>query len=157
MPGLRIAVFPVVGRVVRAILLAVVARMRRRVLARLAAPDAVPKSLSRLPVAHLARPRAVLTIAAELRQFNEGMKRADPRIGHAVPVVAMFGSDDETAVVDWHAPWLREHVHRLDLRIPRGRGHMLHHVKPISVWATVLSAIAAAPGLAGKPAGLSPG
>jgi pimeloyl-ACP methyl ester carboxylesterase len=155
MPGLRIAVFPGVGRVVRAILPPVLARMRRHVLARLAAPDAVPGTLKRLPIAHVVQPKAVLTIAAELRQFNKGMKRADPKIDATVPVVAMFGTEDHTTQISWHAPWLRERVHRLDVRILRGKGHMLHHVKPVSVWAAVLAGMAAAPGRSLPAASLS--
>jgi pimeloyl-ACP methyl ester carboxylesterase len=154
MPALQIAVFPVVGRAVRAILPPVLTRLRRYVLTKLAAPDAVPGTLTRLPIAHVAQPSAILTTAAELRAFNKGMKRADPKIDAVVPVVAMFGTEDQTAIVGWHAPWLREHVQRLDLRILRGQGHMLHHVKPVSVWAALLAGMADAPRRMGPPARL---
>ena len=123
MPVLRIAVCLLVGKVVRAVL----ACMRGHVLGKLAAPDGISASLSRLPIAHLAKPRAVLTVAAELRQCNEGIKRANPQIGDKVPVVVIFGTEDETAVVEQNAPKLHECVKRIGVRELRGHGRMIHH------------------------------
>ena len=137
MPGLRLAVAPVLGGMVRAVLPALARHLRKPLLRRLTAPNAVPVTMRSLPLAHAARPRAVITTAAELRSFNAGMKRADPRIGPAVPVIALFGARDRTAAPGWHLPWLQGRVARLDVRIVPDAGHMLHHVVPPVVWSAI--------------------
>ncbi len=140
--GLRLAVAPVVGTLVRPAVPWLIAMRQERLLARMAAPNPPPATLRRLPVRHLARPRSLLTLAAELNAFNEGMDRADPRVPDAVPVVALLAQDDGTADPEWHGPWLRDRVARLDLRTHAGIGHMLHHVRPDLAWQAVRDAMA---------------
>jgi pimeloyl-ACP methyl ester carboxylesterase len=140
-PVHRLAVAPVVGALVRPAVPYLLSIMRERFLARLAAPNRPPATLRRLPFRHLARPSALLTLAGELDAFNEGMKRADPRVPPSVPVVAVVGSDDRTADPDWHVPWLRDRVATLDLRTQQGVGHMLHHVCPDVAWTAVRDAM----------------
>jgi pimeloyl-ACP methyl ester carboxylesterase len=140
-PGLRLAVAPVVGRVVRPVIPRLLDAGRGRVLARMAAPNRTPVTLARVPLRHAAGGRAVLSIAAELRSFNAGMCSADPRVGPRVPVVALLGADDRTAKPDWHGPWLRARVANLRITAVRGIGHMLHHVRPDLAWAAVRTAI----------------
>jgi pimeloyl-ACP methyl ester carboxylesterase len=140
-PGLRLTVAPVVGSLVRSAMPVLLSMNRERFLARLAAPNPPTATLRRLPLRHLARPRSLLTLAAELNAFNEGMERADPRVPATVPVVALVAADDRTADPDWHAPWLRDRVARLDLRTHCGIGHMLHHVRPELAWNLVRDAI----------------
>jgi pimeloyl-ACP methyl ester carboxylesterase len=103
-PGLRLAVAPGVGRLVRPLVPPLAALTRRRALRRIAAPNAVPPTLCQLPLRHAARGRALLTVAAELRSFNDGMMRADPRIGPEIPVLALLGGQDPPAIPEWHAP-----------------------------------------------------
>lgn len=142
MPGLRLAVAPAVGPLVRAVLPAAVPLVRQRVLHDLSAPNPVPRSVRALPMRHMVQPKAVKTIAAELRAFNAGMRAADPWVSDAVPVVALFGALDRTAEPDWHRPWLMERVSRLShLTLPEV-GHMLHHLRPDAVWEALLRVMA---------------
>lgn len=136
-PALRLAVAPVVGPIVRPLVPPFLTLTRERLMARLAAPNAAPDTLSRLPVRQLARPCSLLTLAAELNAFNAGMHRAAPHVPCSVPVAALLGADDRTADPDWHGPWLRERVADLDLRRLPGVGHMLHHVRPERAWRTI--------------------
>jgi pimeloyl-ACP methyl ester carboxylesterase len=140
--GLRLAVAPVVGPLLRPVVPYLLAMRRERLLARMAAPNPPPATLRRLPVRHLARPRSLLTLAAELNAFNAGMTRADPRLPATVPVVALLAADDRTADPEWHWPWLRDRVAQLDLRTHAGIGHMLHHVRPDLAWQAVRDAMA---------------
>jgi pimeloyl-ACP methyl ester carboxylesterase len=148
--GLRLATAPVVGSLLRPILPHMMHLARQRVLTRLVAPNPVPPSLRSLPLRHAAQPRAVLSIVAELKAFNQGMLRADPRVGSGIPVVALMGGRDRTAEPDWHGPWLNQRVAGLDLRTQRGVGHLLHHVRPDLAWQAVRDAMARA-GAAAEP------
>lgn len=150
MPGLRLAVAPVVGAVVRPVVPHVLGLARNSVLDHLASPNPVPDSLRRLPLAHAGQPKALLSMSAELHSFNDGMRLADPHVGPDIPVLALLGAQDKTAKPGWHEPWLRSRVARLDVRPQNGVGHMLHHVKPEVAWQTVQDAMAA--GRGSKPA-----
>lgn len=140
-PGLRLAAAPVVGELVRPVVPHIVAFKRDRVLAHLAAPNAVPPTLQRMPITHALQPSALVTIAAELRSFNDGMKDADPHVDAAIPVVAVVGEDDPTAPPHWHLPWLRPRVANLTVHRAPKVGHMLHHVQPDLAWQAVQEAI----------------
>jgi hypothetical protein len=139
--GLRIAVAPVVGPLVRPAVPHLLSITREHFLARLSAPNRPPETLRRLPLGHLAKSGSLLTLAAELKAFNEDIARADPRVPSTVPVVAVFAADDTTADPRWHSPWLRDRVARLDLRTCHGVGHMLHHACPDLAWKAVQDAI----------------
>jgi pimeloyl-ACP methyl ester carboxylesterase len=139
--GLRLVVAPVVGSLVRPAVPHLLSITRERFLARLSAPNPLPETLRRLPLGHLARPGSLLTLAAELNAFNEGIARADPQVPSTVPAVAMLASEDRTADPHWHGPWLRDRVARLDLRTHPGIGHMLHHVCPDLAWKAVQDAM----------------
>ena len=148
-PALRLTVAPVIGRLLRPLLPRLLALARWRFLAGMAAPNRPPASLRRLPVRHMARPRAVLSVAAELEAFNEGMARADPHVPAGVPVVALLGAEDPTADPAWHGPWLRARVADLEMRTVPGVGHMLHHVRPALAWDAVREAMARCPAARG--------
>jgi pimeloyl-ACP methyl ester carboxylesterase len=145
MLGLRAAVLPVLGPIIRyAVLPLALPVMRQRILRAIASPNKVPASLADLPVSHAAQPKAVVTTAAELRQFNAGMRQSFLGRRLTVPVVAIFGEDDQTSVPDWHLPWLRRHVANLDDHVLPRVGHALHHVRPGLVVGAVERVIAAA-------------
>jgi pimeloyl-ACP methyl ester carboxylesterase len=116
---------------------------RHRVLALLSAPNPVPDTLRRLPLGRAAQPMSLLSMTAELRSFNKGMHCSDPRVGPAIPVIALLGRRDRTAVPDWHEPWPRSRVAALEVRAQSGVGHMLHHVRPDLAWQAVQDAFAA--------------
>lgn len=139
MPGLRLALLPGLGGMVSAVFSALPRRLHNPLLRRPTAQNAVPSTQCGLPKAHVAKPRAVQTTATEQRSFDAGMERADPRIGPAIPVIALFGSGDRTAESGWHLPWLRTRVAWLDARVMPGVGHMSHHVLPLAVWSAVQS------------------
>ncbi len=91
MPGLRLAVAAFVGSLVRPAVPRLLGMARNQVLSRLLAPDPVPATLDWLPLKHATRSRALLSMAAELRGFNDGMKRADPRVGAEIPRRGLAG------------------------------------------------------------------
>ncbi len=135
----RQKVLPVIRQLARAIVPPLVGRVRRQDWR-----DRLVHILDRfadVPTAPLADEMAS---SVGLRQFNQGMQRANPWLDQGVPVVALFGANDQMSVPDWHAPWLREHVPTLDLRILPGLGHMLHQKSPLNVWAAVLTGMASA-------------
>jgi pimeloyl-ACP methyl ester carboxylesterase len=140
-PALRLAVAPVVGAFVRPVVPSVLSLARGRLVSRLAAPNPPTMSLRRLPIRHMARPRSILTLADELKAFNAGIEREDPRVPPAVPVTALFGAEDGTADPGWHGPWLADRAFDPDLRIVPGTGHMLHHVRPDLAWLAVRDAL----------------
>lgn len=145
MLGLRAAVMPVLGLVIRyAVLPLALPVLRQRILRAITAPNEVPASLADLPVSHAAQPKAVLTTAIELRHFNAGMRQSVLGRRLTVPVVAIFGEDDQTSVPEWHLPWLRRHVVNLDDHVLPGVGHTLHHVRPGLVVKAVEQVIEAA-------------
>lgn len=131
MPLLRLAVAPVVGTVIRnAIIPVAVKTFREEILQAVFAPGHVPPWLAGFPLSHAARPRAILTTAAELRQFNEGMATADRLIDLKGPVNILFGIRDQTAVPEWHLPWLRARSRRLRVTGVADAGHLVHHAAP---------------------------
>lgn len=131
MPVLRLSVSPVLGRVICGLILPrLVAALRTSLLRRLFAPNAVPPWFERFPLGHAAQSRALLTMAAELRQFNAAMLKAAPLLHVRVPVTALVGAQDRTADPDWHLPWLGDRVHKLDCIRLGHAGHMVHHVAP---------------------------
>ncbi len=134
MPGLRLATAPVIGPPVRRwVVPALLPLVRQRLLAAIAAPAPVPAWLDGFPVSHAARPRAIETIAAELRAFNDGMAPLARVAPLTAPVLAVCGERDGTAEAAWHLPWLRERVVALRVRHVRGAGHGLHHARPALV------------------------
>ncbi len=131
MLGLRAAVMPVLGPVLRHIILPLALPvLRQRILRALTAPNDVPRSLADLPISHAGQSEAILTTAAELRQFNAGMQQTFLGVRLSSPVVAIFGAEDQTSDPDWHLPWLRRHVFDLDYQVLPGIGHAVHHAKP---------------------------
>ncbi len=131
MLGLRAAVMPLLGPVIRyAVLPLALPVLRQRILRAITAPNEVPASLADLPVSHASQPKTVVTTAAELRQFNAGIRKSFLGRRLTVPVIAIFGADDQTSVPDWHLPWLKRHVANLDYHVLPGVGHALHHVTP---------------------------
>lgn len=131
MPLLRLAVAPVVGTVIRnAVIPVAVKTFREEILQTVFATGNVPPWLADFPLSHAARPRAILTTAAELRQFNEGMATADRLIDLKGPVNVLFGKKDRTAVPNWHLPWLRARSRRLRLTGVADAGHLVHHAAP---------------------------
>lgn len=142
MPGLRLATAPVVGGVVRRkVLPAVLPHMRAKVLGAITAPDPVPPWLARFPLRHATRPRAIVTLAAELRRFNEGMERLGARRHLRVPVTAVFGEEDRTADPSWHGPWLAARAPGLRVLHLPGVGHAVHHAAPGTVVSAVIDAV----------------
>lgn len=131
MPGMRAAVMPLIGPLIRHVALPLaVPLLRQRILRAINAPNRVPPSLADFPVSHAAQPGAVLTTAAELRQFNAGMRSAFRARRLTLPVVALFGAEDSTSAPEWHLPWLQRHAAGLESRILPGLGHALHHARP---------------------------
>jgi pimeloyl-ACP methyl ester carboxylesterase len=142
MPGLRLAVAPVVGGVVRkTVLPAVLPRVRSRMLGAMVAPDPVPPWLARFPLRHATRPRAIVTLAAKLRRFNDGMERLGHRTRLRVPVTAIFGEVDRTADPGWHGPWLAARAPGLRVVSLPGVGHAVHHAAPGQVVGAVVDAV----------------
>lgn len=131
MPGLRLAVAPVIGTPLRRLVVpAITTVFRRRILRSMLSPNPVPPWLRHFPISHAARSRSLRTTAAELRRFNEDMNRSASALKVTVETTAVFGADDETAPFAWHEPWLRRHVTRLRvIRLP-GVGHAVHHAAP---------------------------
>lgn len=139
-PGLRMAVAPVLGGPLRRrVLPALAPRLRHRILSALAAPSPVPPSLSRLSLGPALRSRSILTLAAELRAFNDGMAALDARRPLRLPVTAVFGLADATADPAWHGPWLAARVPGLRSVRLAGVGHAPHHTAPARVLAEVLA------------------
>ncbi|MDP2085104.1 MAG: alpha/beta hydrolase [Gemmobacter sp.] len=150
MLGLRAAVMPGIGPLIRHLILPLALPMfRTRILQAMNAPNKVPATLLDFPVSHAAQPQAVLTTAAELRQFNAGMRRSFAGTRLSLPVVTVFGAEDQTSDPDWHLPWLRRHVANLDCRVLPGVGHALHHARPGIVAEAVRSVIEAGAPTAG--------
>lgn len=145
MPGLRLAVAPLLGGVLRRhVVPALTPRLRPRVLVALAAPAPVPPTLSRLSLRPAFGGQSIQTLAAELRRFNTGMAALRARDPLRLPVTAILGGADRTADPDWHGPWLAARAPGLRiLRLP-GMGHGLHHTAPLSVLAEVRASLAAA-------------
>ena len=137
MIGLRLAVAPVVGPAIRALLPDLLVRYRDRILAGAIGGGPVPRWLARFPLRHAARPQSVLTTAAELRRFNDGMRAARPVVPRAVPVVALFGARDETASPAWHRPWIEARVPGSRCVVLPDAGHLLHHVARPRVWRAI--------------------
>lgn len=144
MPGLRLAVAPVFGGLVRAALVPLVPMFKRRIFSGMAKPHPVPATVSSLPVRHMAKPAAVKTIAAELRAFNAGMARANPKVPETIPVVVMFGGLDRTADPGWHGPWLQKRAGSIEVRSDPMAGHMIHHLSPAKAWDAVRTALSQA-------------
>lgn len=144
MLGLRLAVAPGLGGLVRPLIPPLVVVFRKRLLSKVTVFDRLPSTLQSLPIRHIAQPQAVKTIAAELRSFNAGIKHADPKIDRSVPVVALFGELDQTAEPDWHQPWLKSRVARLKSHRHPGAGHMIHHDFPKAAWDAICDAISVA-------------
>lgn len=128
MPGLRLAVAPVVGGVVRRRLLPRLLRSRRgKILRAYTRPNPPPPWLGDLPIAQLMHPRAVVTMADELLQFNEGMRQVQRGLRLTVPVLIIHGLQDRTADPRWHLPWLAARTEAAEwVLIPRV-GHAIHH------------------------------
>jgi pimeloyl-ACP methyl ester carboxylesterase len=142
MPGLRLAVAPVVGGLVRRRLLPVVApRLDRRVRQAMVAPAPLSPALARLSLAPAFRSRSILTLAAELQRFNSGMAGLSARRPLTLPVTALFGGSDRTADPDWHGPWLAARVPGLRSLRLAGAGHAIHHAAPAPVLAADLAAL----------------
>jgi pimeloyl-ACP methyl ester carboxylesterase len=130
MLGLRAAVAPVLGPVVRHLLMPfILPLMRKHVLRSVSSDGSVPPSLADFPVAHAARSQALLTAAAELRQFNAGMRSVFARKRLTLPVQVYFGAKDQTSVPGWHLEWLKQHVIGGSYRVFPDVGHALHHEK----------------------------
>lgn len=139
MPLLRLAVAPVVGTAIRyAVIPMAVKTFREEILQTVFASGQVPPWLVDFPLSHAARPRAILTTAAELRQFNEGMATADRLIDLRGPVDILFGKKDRTAAPEWHLPWLRARLRRLRVIGVAEAGHLVHHAAPEHALRTVL-------------------
>ncbi len=131
MPGLRLATAPLVGPLVRSVVVPPLVRaMRGRLIAKIVSPADPPPWLRDFPVSHAVRPEAVRTMGAELRAFNAGMERIQPHLHLSQPVRVLHGQRDLTADPAWHLPWLRAKAPRLSCRIVAGAGHALHHQVP---------------------------
>jgi pimeloyl-ACP methyl ester carboxylesterase len=131
MPGLRLATAPLVGPLVRRLVVPPLVRaMRGRLIAKIAGPAEPPPWLRDFPVSHAVRPEAVRTMGAELGAFNAGMERIQAHLRLSQPVTVLHGAGDRTADPAWHLPWLAERSTRLTCRIVPGAGHALHHQVP---------------------------
>jgi pimeloyl-ACP methyl ester carboxylesterase len=134
MPLLRIASLPWVGMPIRYAAVPLAGRVfRQQILARLVASGTVPPWLNELPVDRIAGGEALTSTATELRAFNGGMRSVEAALSVHVPTCVIWGEKDETAVRDWHLPWLQSRVPELECIILPKAGHMVHHDAPVSV------------------------
>lgn len=146
MPGLRLAVAPLVGRVVREVVVPLVTqRLGRRRLAALGAGGDMPPWLADMPLRHAARPLALKTAAAELGRFNAGVRQLQGPVRTGAPALAIVGGRDATAPPDWHLPWLRARLPGLEvLHLPEA-GHAPHHAAPAAARQAILARLTPRP------------
>lgn len=138
MLGLRLAVAPIIGPLVRKHVIPVLASVfRLQILRGMLFPNAVPRWLRRFPLLHAVRDQSIKTTAAELRCFNNDMAGPPSRLRVSVTTTALFGCEDETAPWASHEPWLRKRVEGLTVIKLPDTGHAVHHAAP----GTVLKAI----------------
>ncbi|MEJ1160214.1 alpha/beta fold hydrolase [Prosthecomicrobium sp. N25] len=139
LPMLRAAVAPLVGPFIRkSVIPAVAPALGPRLLAAALKPHAVPDYFAGFPYLHAGRSRAVLTMAAELRAFNDCLEAAAPGLaGRSVAAEILHGSLDGVADPDWHLPWVAGLLPRADVRVYPDVGHALHHGRPHEARAAV--------------------
>jgi pimeloyl-ACP methyl ester carboxylesterase len=126
MPLLRLAVLPVLGTLVRRhVIQPLAVPLGRRCLRESFRPDSVPRRLA-IPFAHAAGGTAVVTMAGELRAFNDDMLRFRT-LGGKMPLRVLHGDRDQTADPAWHLPWLRARAEGFSVEMVRNSGHMAHH------------------------------
>ncbi len=140
MLGLRLCGMPVVGRVLRRLVVPTVVRtVRKRIIRGFMAPNLPPPWLSDFPVTHAANARAVKATVKELESFNAAMTAAEDQLSPPQPVTVVHGLNDKTAEPEWHLPWLRQRAPQMKCILLRGCGHAIHHASPGLVLRVILS------------------
>lgn len=151
MPLLRLALLPLVGRLIRNYIVPPLAKwFGPNRLAAAFAPNRVPGYLRTLPLRDLVKSDPLLTSAEELFAFNAAMTARRNALRHLdLPAVVLAGDADRIADADVHAAWVagRLPLARLE-RLP-GVGHMVQHVRPDRVMQAI-DDVALRGGLAGR-------
>jgi pimeloyl-ACP methyl ester carboxylesterase len=141
MPILRAATTPLVGWPVRTLLLPTLAEwIASAMLDTAFEPNDVPRHMRSLPFGRMAQPSAITAMAAELRSFNRGMIPLALRLRRLrVRTMLIGGAEDRVAPFARHAAWAAKRIPDSSAVCLRGVGHMLHHVSPAIVAASVES------------------
>jgi pimeloyl-ACP methyl ester carboxylesterase len=139
MPLLRVASRPWIGIPIRYGAVPVIGKLfGRQLIARLLQSGTVPSWLNGLPVDRIVGGETMTSTATELLAFNAGMRSVERGLRVRVPTCTIWGDSDETAVRDWHLPWLRARLADLEyVSVPKA-GHLVQHDAPVAVLAKII-------------------
>jgi pimeloyl-ACP methyl ester carboxylesterase len=143
---MSMAAVPVLGDVMRCTLSPPLGWLiRHRVFRNLFAPSPVPARFeAEFPVGLALRPSQLKASAADTALMIPDAPRHAPRYGElAMPVFIMAGTGDRMVDFDRQAAWLHQQIPHSQLEAVEAAGHMLHHIEPRRVAATIEAATGA--------------
>lgn len=102
------------------------------------APDAVPASFDRAPVALGLRPNDYAATAREIRALDAFLRQQVPRYpGLRMPVAIVVNDDDKSVFSSVHGRPLAAVLTDVELVVTEGGGHPLHFSRPAAVLAAI--------------------